>query len=458
MDRSRFRTARLASAALVALAVTAPGAGRAQLVYPGPAPCDGTLQACVDAAPASATVLVATDGPIAESIAFSKSLELAAAEGFVPVFTAGSSIFASTAESGSHFIRIAGLHLTSGVIQVGQASSESLGVEIVGNRATGTGSHSAIRILAGNVGPLRGPVFFAIEDNTVRVENAQEDGGISIAMNDNADATGVIRDNVVEALGIAQGAAISVPNGSRTVDVAIVRNRIFGASFNTGIGVFQFAPGNLSARIVGNEIRGQLGNVGAPGAISVIASQGALDVAVVNNTIVASRIAILVSGRPDLGAVVTGEIANNLLAGNQRGFSLAPSIAPGVPDRNNLFFDNDSDFSDEEGEPFVPGPGTVFADPLFAGPDDLSLLPASPARDAGATSALPPTYNVDLADNPRVVGAAVDIGAYEAPEPAAGLASAAAGTALALLRRRKRAAAADRAREAARPCRDRAIP
>jgi predicted outer membrane repeat protein len=62
----------------------------------------------------------------------------------------------------------------------------------------------------------------------------------------------------------------------------------------------------------------------------------------------------------------------------------------------------------------VDGGNNVDADPLFADAmgGDLRLSSGSPAIDAGDNSApnLPPT---DLDDNPRIIGGAVDMGAYE---------------------------------------------
>lgn len=83
-------------------------------------------------------------------------------------------------------------------------------------------------------------------------------------------------------------------------------------------------------------------------------------------------------------------------------------------------------YSDVEGG--WPGVGNINADPLFVQPgsDDLRLSFGSPCVDAGLTAALPgdefdldgdgdfaEPIPYDAAGNPRVQGAAVDIGAYE---------------------------------------------
>ena len=75
------------------------------------------------------------------------------------------------------------------------------------------------------------------------------------------------------------------------------------------------------------------------------------------------------------------------------------------------------------------GAGNINADPVFvrnpsAGADgkwgtadddygDLRLLSASPAIDVGWSAAVPVSVTTDLAGNPRIVGVAVDMGAYE---------------------------------------------
>jgi len=73
------------------------------------------------------------------------------------------------------------------------------------------------------------------------------------------------------------------------------------------------------------------------------------------------------------------------------------------------------------------GTGNFGDDPMFAdtyGPDNvlgteddnLRLLPGSPCIDSGDSSALPPSVFTDLDGDPRIVNAAVDIGAYESPK------------------------------------------
>ncbi|RCK73402.1 MAG: Fibronectin type III domain protein [Anaerolineae bacterium] len=74
---------------------------------------------------------------------------------------------------------------------------------------------------------------------------------------------------------------------------------------------------------------------------------------------------------------------------------------------SGMIFNTDPLFVDADGDDNIPGT-----------PDDnLRLQPGSPAIDAGDTNAIPETITTDLDGNPRLSGAAVDMGAYEYQNP-----------------------------------------
>jgi len=62
------------------------------------------------------------------------------------------------------------------------------------------------------------------------------------------------------------------------------------------------------------------------------------------------------------------------------------------------------------------GTGNIGADPQFVDPaaGDYRVLPRSPCVDAGDNSAVPASVVTDMDGNPRILGPAVDMGAYEA--------------------------------------------
>ena len=77
--RARFL---LASAASIGFLI--PPAWAATFTYPGAAPCDTTLQACVDGIAAGSIVEIAQNAQIAEFVTIDKSLTVRNASGFSP--------------------------------------------------------------------------------------------------------------------------------------------------------------------------------------------------------------------------------------------------------------------------------------------------------------------------------------------------------------------------------------
>lgn len=116
---------------------------------------------------------------------------------------------------------------------------------------------------------------------------------------------------------------------------------------------------------------------------------------------------MLASARTDLGAVLSGVLANNLVVGHRRfGITVDTEIQSTFANERNLSFRNLQDF-------FVPGPGTLFVNPLFLTANDFRLRSNSPARDAGSNARVPADITLDLGRLPRIQGAAVAMGAYE---------------------------------------------
>src|SRR5687768_6848833 len=73
----------------------ASGASAALRTWPGVAPCNTTLQACLNAAGAGDVIDIATNVPIDESLSTAQSLTIRAANGYSPRLAAGRSLVAN---------------------------------------------------------------------------------------------------------------------------------------------------------------------------------------------------------------------------------------------------------------------------------------------------------------------------------------------------------------------------
>ena len=125
---------RLAAQLLVAgTALASLSAHAASSVWPSTvAPCNGTLQACIDAAPSPSTVYIAANdvvntGPAGQNVRLSRSVSLAAADGFHPVFPVGVGIV--FAPSTSVEVGISGITLRDDGISLFPSAGGSFYIE-----------------------------------------------------------------------------------------------------------------------------------------------------------------------------------------------------------------------------------------------------------------------------------------------------------------------------------------
>jgi hypothetical protein len=392
-------------------------AGGAILAWPGAAPCDTTLQACISAAAAGDVVEIATDGPIAETVEiFGKSLTLRPAAGFEPVFqpSAGTDAIEAFGADAQVSVVIEGLTVREGTIGAYQGGTGAFDVSIRGNRIEATGldaNRSALYLRSFGASPT-GPVQFEIADNDIALGFLSGDDISAIALDDLPGPTsGTIARNLVREGGeMSTYAAVRITNGGGALELDLISNAITASGYNGGFLVVQDdAGGSLQARIINNLVTGSGDMMGPqPGAVSLIATAGNSVVAVVNNTLAGNDTGFIASASP--GASLQGVLANNIVAANAiRGVVIDPDIADGFANTHNLVFANAQD-------DFEPGPGTLTSDPLFVGAGDYHLRPATPARDAGEDFHVPVDITQDLDGGLRIIGAAVDIGAYERPD------------------------------------------
>ena len=406
-------TARLLPATLLLSLAASPlaRAGSPILSWPGPAPCNGTLQACIDAAGTAGIVELRTDATVNESLAIGQSLTLRAVAGFRPALASGRGITASGGGT-ELVVRIEGLSLSNGNIVMQYSGTGNATLEARRNRLRGSGTAGA----------------------GIRVENTGS-GSLVARVEENR------LDGVVPSLFVA---AIEVGASAGSIDAQVLHNRIDGGTDSEGWGILVDATGGASvtAAVAFNEVRGRFvrnaigvseglfsstdstlladvfNNVVAcggrqGGGIGFTLGDGSIDTDLVNNTIVQCGRATGFSrwSSSDGGGSIVGNVVNNLIAFNQVGLFFNPEFDGPVANQYNLVFGNGSN-------QYTAGPGTLTVDPLLLGEQHPWLRAGSPAIDAGNPFAPFEQDNagllqLDAAGLRRVKGTNVDIGAYE---------------------------------------------
>ncbi|RYD16632.1 MAG: hypothetical protein EOP90_01265 [Lysobacteraceae bacterium] len=392
-------------------------AGGAVLTWPGAPPCNTTLHACIAAAVAGDTVEIATDGPIDETIEiFGKSLTLRAAEGFEPVFepTNGTDAIEAFGADAQVTILIDGLTVRGGTIGAYQAGTGAFDIAIRGNRIESTGldaNRSAIYLRTFGASPT-GPVQFEVTDNDIALGFLSGDDICAIALDDlpGPSSGSIARNRVRDGGEMSTYPAMRIHNATGTLALDVVANAITASGYNGGIELVQDdVAGSVATRILNNLVVGGSDVMGPqPGAVSLRATAGGVLALVANNTLAHNDTGFIAKASP--GATLEGALANNIVAFNAiRGIVIDSGIAAAFDNAHNLAWSN-------AGDAFEPGPGTLASDPLFVGAGDYHLRPATPARDTGDDQYVPEDIEQDLDGSARIIGPAVDIGAFERPD------------------------------------------
>jgi len=381
---------RTALALLVAVAAPAWA-----LTYPGPAPCNGTLQACVDGSAPGDTVAIATNSAIDQDVTIAKSLTLAAAPGFTPTIGTGPThrvvtLGDAAPGGGSVDVGLTDLALSNAEIKV--ALNDDGGHRVDITRCTV--SHGTMGTLA---------------------------TGIDVAVG--VPATVTLDHVTVAAPGTAIRLTTTLASGEATLTVVGSRVTTFTPTASVvGIGVDVRGAGAVTTYVYSNVVYGVGGaGTGTRAGISVRTadSTGSAAVNVVNNTVDDIRGAttgIQILSPPPTGATIAVNLFNNIVTRATRS-GIAVLQSPEAPTLTVT-----SGFDDTFGNTladayggYTPGPNMLSVDPLYvnAASGDYHLQPGSPVVDAGSAAPVGGLPPVDADGNARVAGAAPDLGAYE---------------------------------------------
>lgn len=309
----------------------------------------------------------------------------------------------------------------AGGVHIGQGGSAVIRGNVIRQNYGYGGGHGV---------SLYAPASVLIEFNEIRHNRSgpgQTGGGGGGGIGVNGSSCGqvpgcvtVIRRNYIGnnyVTGFSSGGGIYLNGGK----VDVVANVIeFNSASNEGGGLSS-VNGPL-ALIEGNLFRANHSGWRGGGILSSV-SQGDRGPWIINNTLVDNEAnagtALHLSGFDQATLV-----ANNMIRASMAGTAVEcsvrnPNTPPPMRD-NNVYAPQGVAYA-ERCAGVSGSAGNASAPPVFVGEDDFRLLAGSPGIDAGDSEAV--SRLTDLAGLPRVMDgdadgvAAVDIGAYEAPNP-----------------------------------------
>jgi hypothetical protein len=425
MFNSNPRIATRASIAAIAALMLSASAQAASFTWPDTtAPCNTTLQACIDGVASPSILFIATNdvtntGAVSQSIRLQRSMFLRAAEGFRPVFPVGVGIISSPTSAID--VGIVGLTLRDAYVRLLPSAGGSFYVEQM--QLIGNGSNSGIDFEALGASPTS--VYLRVHDNEYLRRGAA--GNFLSVATGAATISGEVSFNRVSIpdTGSSAYGMIFGASGSGSFNLTVANNEIRSGFAFGGICALSNAPTGTptasSIRIHGNVFVPL--RIGSGTAICVFGGEGAIDARITHNTIVGFGNAISLVTRPFSPPAsvqpISGFVIGNLLAHNNtalRRDGIAAIPGDAVTNGQNLFFDNNVDFGGTS--PATAGSGTVTSDPLLYSLQYPYLKTGSPAIGNGNGLAVPPGFPLLDTDGSRRFkntpgGGSIDIGAYE---------------------------------------------
>lgn len=404
--------------ALASLAFAWP-ATAANLTWPGVAPCNSTLQACIDGAADNDTLYIATNAPITDDISVvNRRLRLRSADGFRPQFrNMHFNAETTSAHAGDVRMHLYGLHFDDCTVTLSHAGSGNADYEVRKvelNMSAGSGSHG-IEVFA-NAGTVNALLY----DNRVSgvplgtgygLISLKAWGGTLAARADYNHLTST-SPAMVDGSGIVTDYAGAGSGGTLDLHGNEVRGGFNFSGILISEGGLGGAAASVSAMLANNVVVGGGGGEG----IAVAQRTGSVEAMIYGNTVTrvgTGLIHLYWAAGPDIGPL-TGSIWNNVFVAASK----AVSGFTGIANDYNLFNGSTPDL--------VPGSHTITAPAALASEEHPRPRADSPAIDAGETGRLliPAARGIPMLDadglhrlkkkSPALGGAAkVDIGAYE---------------------------------------------
>lgn len=417
----------LSSISLPAMAVTR--------TWPGAAPCNTTLQACINGAIDGDRIEIATDTPISESPAFNtRSLELVAANGYRPRLSDNNNLSISSAStSANQTVLIDGIRLRNGYI-VATYTGTGTGNYTIRNMQLEAGASGSGGFINSSV--YNGTLNLALYNNDVHcspgitrpeVVGIFSGGGTTLNANvyDNKVACstqdGVVFNGVLASIGSNDAGVADATLKLHGNEIRAERYSGSGtmwsqlSAISVREGINAQAASTIKARIYNNVLVGNDLDSSSYGILAWV-QFGDMDFQAVNNTITGWKTALRASTdfAPGTGPqAIHGSIVNNLMVANETAFDLQSMTTASLSNNYNLVN--------------APLAGTTLGSSSITAPAKLvsnsmpRLRADSPAIGAADTATLLagvivnglPGTDADGLRRIKGAGSLADIGAYE---------------------------------------------
>jgi len=388
----------------------------------GSAPCNGTLQACIDGVGSGVTIQITTATPINESLILNKSVGLAAAPFVRASLASGRGISGSVSGANPWNLSLRGLGLRDAAVQFfyqGTLTAE-ITIENLRIESSAASNPAGIRV---ETGASAAPSTVRVLNNRLKVAApGLFDAAIEVEFAGGAGHLADIRWNQVESVGESTGwGVVASARGGATCTFELLGNEVRGHFGRAGIGIseglFSDTASSVTARVFSNVV---IGAGGFSNGIRSVVNQGNISADITNNTVVRATGIVLTrwsggGGGPPAIGTTSGRIFNNLIVANRFGLQNSASGGGTATNNYNLLRNNASPGL------HTAGPNDVSADPLLRSLDAPRLGAGSPAIDAGNSTVLIGILPLPLLDadglrrivNGDAPGNQVDIGAYE---------------------------------------------
>lgn len=361
------------------------------LTFPGPAPCDSTLQACINGANSGDIIEIATDNRIDEDLNIAKSLTIRPAAGFSP-------LIGNPDPLNPNDVNVADAGLGGGSVSVTFFQLTLDAVQLDVNFSNDSGHR-----------------FEMSESRLSHMLDHNNETGVSLD-GVRVPSTVLLLNNFIASPGqpVSHG---TTGSNIGDIEITLQGNLITTTDPSNSHEGIQIRPGgdeNLTMNVFDNVVYGVGGcNCGGPAGIQALSRETSTVVLNINNNTVddvETGTGIEIDGAFETSSLTVNFFNNTVSNSQDEGMNVTAGGGLTLNNGFNNFFNN--------GLPnagFTEGAGTIFVDPLFIDPaaGNYRLQPGSPLVDMGTDTPTGGLPAVDADGLPRIVGNAVDIGAYE---------------------------------------------